>query len=410
MDRTEKNENVVSNPQIYSGFSHIGSCRAFIWYPKEEDGRYRFSFLDLCYSDSIETLRLRSDLYLCAASGEDYLVKDFQLTDVTNTKAIHGFAASISPLSENFIEVKAVLPNKEGMLSQNTQLKAIRTVSTMGTAIRNRKRLQLHETRETSGMLLAEIIKTPDAIINLLAVKSFDDYTYAHSINVATLALTIGHAMNLSKPDLQVLGTGALLHDVGRLRLDLAVLQKKGTLTDKEFEGIREHPRLGLEILKPCADLDPRVREIVLSHHEKFQGGGYPDGLKGKDIPLFARIVSIADVYDALTSPRPYRPPIKPYEAIRILLSNIDNQFDPEILAVFLKRVSLFPPGSMVRLSDGSVALVIRPNPGAHLRPIVRLVQDAKGNRAYTTGNLDLCQSPDLYVVGPVTEGKSSPP
>jgi len=219
-------------------------------------------------------------------------------------------------------------------------------------------------------------------------------------MNVATLALMVGHYSDLPQAYLKVLGMAGLLHDVGLLKIPLEVLNKEAKLTAEEFEQIRQHPQLGCDLVSPAADLDPRIRQTILHHHEKFQGGGYPKGLKGISIPLFARVVAIADVYDALTSPRPFRPAINPYDAVRILLSNAENQFDPEILSVFVRRMSLFPPGSMVRLNDGSEALVIRPNPGAHLRPIVRLVRDVDGKRAYTTSNLDLCQS-DLYVVGP---------
>lgn len=395
----EKNRIIIRNPQIYSGFCHIGSCMAFVWIPGDA-GEHQFIFQDLCYSDSIETLSLKKDLYLCAGTGEEFVVQDFQLDDVTNMKEIRGRASDIARLSRSFVEVKADLPDQKGMLSQKTQLKAIRTMSAMVNAVRGESRIQMRETQEAAGQLLGEIVHTPNAIINLMAVRSFDDYTYAHSINVATLALMIGHAMDLPQADLKILGMAGLLHDVGLLKLPLEVLNKETKLSEEEFEQVRQHPQLGYDLVAPVADLDPRVRQAVLHHHEKFQGGGYPKGLKGHSIPLFARIVAIADVYDALTSPRPFRPQINPYEAVRILLSNTDNQFDPEILAVFVRRMSIFPPGSMVRLNDGSEALVIRPNPGAHLRPIVRLVRDVEGKRAYTTSNLDLCQS-DLYVVGP---------
>ena len=401
----EKKRIIIRNPQIYSGFCHIGSCMAFVWIPGE-GVEHQFIFQDLAYSDSLETLSLKKDLYICSGTGEEFVVQDFRLDDVTNMKEIHGWASDISRLNRSFIEVKAALPDQKGMLSQKTQLKAIRTMSSMVNAVRGETRIQIRETQEAAVQLLGEIVQTPSAIINLMSVRSFDDYTYAHSINVATLALMIGHGMDLSPPDLKILGTAALLHDVGLLKVPLEVLHKETKLSEEEFELIRQHPQLGYDLVAPAADLDPRIKLTVLHHHEKFQGGGYPKGLRGSAIPLFARVVAIADVYDALTSPRPFRPEISPYDAVRILLSNTENQFDPKILAVFVRRMSLFPPGSMVRLNDGSEALVIRPNPGAHLRPVVRLVLDADGKRAYTTSNLDLCQS-DLYVVGPGTSAGS---
>jgi len=400
----EKKRIVIRSPQIYSGFCHIGSCMAFVWIVGEA-GDHQFIFQDLACSDSLETLSLKKDLYLCAGTGEEYIIQDFRLDEVTNMKEIRGWASDIAHLNRSFVEAKTELPDQKGMLSPKTQQKAIRTMSSMVNAVRGDARIQMREAQEAATQLLGEVSHTPHAIVNLMAVRSFDDYTYAHSINVATLALTIGHGMRMSPSEMKILGMAALLHDVGLLKLPLELLHKEAQLTEEEFEQVRQHPQLGYDLVAPAVDLDPRIKQTVLHHHEKFQGGGYPKGLKGHAIPLFARIVAIADVYDALTSPRPFRPQIYPYDAIRILLSNTENQFDPEILAVFVRRMSIFPPGSMVRLNDGSEALVIRPNPGAHLKPVVRLVRDMQGMRAYTTNNLDLVQS-DLYVVGPGTSSK----
>ncbi|NLI78410.1 MAG: HD-GYP domain-containing protein [Candidatus Riflebacteria bacterium] len=394
-------ETVISYPQIFSGFTHIGSCREFVWIPPDGSGEMKFVIRDLKCGDSFETLMLRKDLYLCAESGEEYVVKDFRLLDITDPKNIEGTAENFGVLADKFPEIKSSIPIQNAMISKPTQLLAIRSVSGLINAVEAQKRIPTRETREVAAQLVAEIANTPDAILNLLAVKAYDDYTYAHNVNVATLSLMIGHAMGLSRNDLHSLGVGALLHDIGKLRIARDLLNKVGALNTTEMEKIRQHPRTGYEMLLSSKEIGEWSRLIVLQHHEKFMGGGYPSGLKGNDISLMARIVAVADVYDALTTARPFRPAMSPYLSTKILLSNTESQFDPAILAVFLRRMSIFPPGSLVKLNSGAIAAVVRSNPGAMLRPVVRLQKDAQGREVNPSPEVDLLLANNLYIIGP---------
>ena len=166
-------------------------------------------------------------------------------------------------------------------------------------------------------------------------------------------------------------------------------------------ELIRQHPRTGYEMLLKSPEITEWSRLVVLQHHEKFNGGGYPSNLRGTEISMMARVVAVADVYDALTTARPFRPAMSPYLSTKLLLSNTDNQFDPAILAVFLRRMSIYPPGSVVRLNDGSLAAVARSNPGAMLRPVVRMMKDPHGRDITGTPELDLLFEKNLYITGP---------
>ncbi|HOY66203.1 MAG TPA: HD-GYP domain-containing protein [Candidatus Ozemobacteraceae bacterium] len=398
------NETVVSYPQIFSGFSHIGSCREFVWIHHPNAAECRFIMKDLHCGDSFENLMIRKDLFLCSESGEEYVVKDFQLLDISDPTNILGTAGYFGIMTDKFPEVKSSIPLQNAMVSKPTQLLAIRAVSTLISAVESEKAIPTRETREVAAQLIAEIARTPDAVLNLLAVRAYDDYTYAHNVNVATLSLMIGQAMGLSRNDLHSLGVGALLHDIGKLKVAKEILNKIGPLTPKEFDLIRQHPRVGYEMLRSSREIGEWSKLIVLQHHEKFQGGGYPAGLKGNEISVMARIVAIADVYDALTTSRPFRPAMSPYLSTKILLSNTENQFDPAILAVFLRRMSVYPPGSLVRLNTGVIAAVARSNPGAILRPIVRLLKDAQGLDVINTKEIDLLFEKNLYIVGPHTD------
>jgi len=394
-------ETSVVNPQIYSGFSHVGSCRFFIWIPGTRPEERHFLIKELKCSYSIDTLMLRKDLYLCAESGEEYLVKDFRITDISDSENIKGRAAVFSPLTVKFPEVKSSLPVENGLVSKPTQLLAIRAVSSMVGSVQAEMRINTRETRDAVAELISDISKTPDAVINLIAVKSYDDYTYAHNINVATLSLMMGHAMGLSRDDLHSLGIGALLHDIGKLKIALSILNKEGSLTEVEFDTIRKHPQIGYDMLLQSREINRKSLLIILQHHEKFGGKGYPGNLSGNDISLLARIVAIADVYDALTTARPFRQAISPYLSTKILLSNSENQFDPALLAVFLKRMSIYPPGSSVKLNNGAIAAVIRPNPGAMLRPVVKLLTDPQGRPIFSDEEIDLLVQQNLFISGP---------
>ncbi|HNW35265.1 MAG TPA: HD-GYP domain-containing protein [Candidatus Ozemobacteraceae bacterium] len=397
-------ETVVPYPQIFSGFSHIGSCREFVWIQQPDEADCRFIMRDLRCGDSFENLMIRKDLFMCSEAGEEFVVKDFRLLDITDPQNIVGTAHYFGIMTDKFPEVKSSIPMQNVMISKPTQLLAIRAVSTMISAVEAEKRIPTRETREVAAQLVAEIARTPDALLNLLAVRAFDDYTYAHNVNVATLSLVIGQAMGISRNDLHSLGVGALLHDIGKLKITKDILNKVGPLNQNELGLIRQHPRIGYEMLHSSKEIGEWSKLIVLQHHEKFQGGGYPDGLKGNEISVMARIVAIADVYDALTTARPFRPAMSPYFSTKILLSNTENQFDPAILAVFLRRMSIYPPGSLVRLNTGAIAAVIHSNPGAILRPIVRMMKDPQGQEIRNSVEIDLLFEKGLYITGPHAE------
>lgn len=226
--------------------------------------------------------------------------------------------------------------------------------------------------------VIEELLQNKNAKINLLDLKTFDNYTFQHSVSVAIYSILIGMSLNYSKDELKKLGMAAILHDIGKVLIPDEVLNKVGKLTDEEFSLIKSHSKKGYDYIKEHYYLEATVNAGILQHHEKYDGTGYPLGLKGDKISKFARIIAIADVYDALVSNRPYRRAMAPSEALEILYANSGTHFDPDMLNVFVRKIMPYPLGTIIRLSDNNIYIVIENIEGFNSRPIVRNVATNK--------------------------------
>jgi HD-GYP domain-containing protein (c-di-GMP phosphodiesterase class II) len=395
----------LNDVTIFTGYSYIGSCNEFVWIPGDRIGNRqmpsRFIFRNLKCEYDVEALMIRKDLYLRTPDGKEYVVNDFQLTDISDAEAVSGVARNFDLLFEKFPEMKGVIAGEKVVVSKKTQVVAFKAVSNIIHSVRSGYGIDVKHTRDVSEKLVEEVLQAPDAIMNLMDIKSFDDYTFTHNINVATICLLIGQTLGLPAEDMKELGEGGILHDVGKLKIPVSILNKDGKLTEQEFDEMKMHPSYGYEILSKSKGISSRAKLIALQHHEKFQGGGYPKKLKGNEISLFARICAIADVYDALTTDRPYRVAMTPYEAMKILNSGIDNHFDPKILTAFIRKFSLYPAGSLVKLNDGSYGLVLKNNPTSVIRPVIKILMDSNGHRVKERVEINLLEYKDLYIRGP---------
>jgi HD-GYP domain-containing protein (c-di-GMP phosphodiesterase class II) len=206
-----------------------------------------------------------------------------------------------------------------------------------------------------------------------------DNYTYQHSVNVAVLSLVLGVQLQLNQHELYTLCMGALIHDIGKVLIPKDIILKPGPLTEEEFKTIKEHTTKGYDYLRGCLEISAPSRIVALQHHEKVNGNGYPDNIKNKSINRFARIVAIADVYDALTSDRPYRKAMSPSDAVEYIFAHGDTQFDYEMVKAFSKAVVPYPPGTLVKLSTGDIGVVTTILPNFALRPQVKILK--KGSR-----------------------------
>lgn len=225
----------------------------------------------------------------------------------------------------------------------------------------------LRETRE-----IIALSEDPVHTFRMLRrVRRYDDLTYIHSLNVAILCHEFANWMRMSEEEQDELTLAGLLHDVGKMGVPGKIIKKAGSLTDEEFAIIRQHPQKGYDLLKHHP-LDERIKKVALMHHERCDGSGYPNGLKEDEIDDFAKIVAIADYYDALTSARVYREPRCPFEVFRMFQKE-EQKFDSTYLQIFMEGVASFYIGCQVVLSDNRTARIVDTNPTDQSNPIVKI-------------------------------------
>ncbi len=252
--------------------------------------------------------------------------------------------------------------------------------------------------RNVVGKIIDELLCVEDAVINLQDIKTLDDYTFAHSANVCVLSAITGISMGYDGVKLRELCLGALLHDIGKTKIPYELLNKPGPLTPEEYEEMKKHTKYGYEILKQSTDISVYTSYIALTHHEKFNGEGYPLGIKGKDIHEFSRIVSIADVYDAMTSDRIYRKRLSISDAVEYLVSLGNYHFDYEIVRKMIEHISIYPLGTYVSLSTGEIAIVVDTNKKYPNRPVVRLIKDVNGDFYNNLKEIDLTSYNSILI------------
>ena len=224
--------------------------------------------------------------------------------------------------------------------------------------------------------LASNIAVSIDASLWLTQLKKRDEYTAIHSLNVCVLSLIFGRALNLPENELNELGLGALLHDIGKMRVPLNVLNKPGKLTKDEFEVMKSHPGIGYELARQDKNLSHEVLTIIRNHHERLNGQGYPDNLAAEEISYFTKLVSITDVYDAVTSDRVYHDGMTPHEALKKMYEWMPNNFDEELIQAFIRTLGIYPVGSAVELATGHIGLVVKLNNTHRLKPVVMLIMN----------------------------------
>lgn len=221
----------------------------------------------------------------------------------------------------------------------------------------------------------------------LHSMNQYDDLTYIHSINVAIIANIFATWLNLGSEDREILTMGGLLHDIGKLKVSDKIISKPGKLTDAEYELIKTHTLQGYKILKD-KDLDPRIKECALMHHERCDGSGYPLGISSDSISPYAKIIAIADVYDAMTSARIYRGPLCPVYVVSVFEEEGFQKYDTKFLLPFLEHIATTYMNNRVRLSNGMEGEIVYLNPHRYSRPMI------KSGKTF----IDLTKNPDLYI------------
>ena len=224
------------------------------------------------------------------------------------------------------------------------------------------------------SQLVQTLAGESSGLIHINDIKSYDEYTYHHSLSVAVLSIAIGQVFGFSDDELKKLGRCAILHDIGKIYIPHEIVNKPRRLTAEEFNIVKEHSKSGAQYLKHNNIGDVELWTGVLCHHEKMDGSGYPAGLKGATIPLYSRIISVADVYDALTSYRSYRMPLVPSEALDMLVRDTHTSFELDIVQAFTQKLELYPVNTCVELSNTQTGVVV--DNSNSRRPLLRMLHD----------------------------------
>lgn len=235
----------------------------------------------------------------------------------------------------------------------------------------------------------SSVVRNPSALISLARLKTKDDYTYMHSVAVCALMVSLARQLGLDEATTREAGLAGLLHDVGKMAMPLDVLNKPGALTDAEFAIMRGHPTRGYEMLKDGSAVPPSALDVALHHHEKMDGTGYPAKLAGEQITLMSRMGAVCDVYDAITSNRPYKNAWDPAASLA-RMAQWNGHFDPRVFQAFVKCVGIYPVGTLVKLQSGRLAVVLDQNTTALTQPRVRVFYSTKSQMPIPTQILDL--------------------
>ena len=258
--------------------------------------------------------------------------------------------------------------------------------------------LSVANIRKTIQQMINDLLFSKDILGNLSEIQGYDDYTFHHSVNTTILALVLGLASGYSESKLIELGMGVLMHDIGKIKIPEGILNKKTPLTEEEFGEIKQHTTYGFNILRKNNDLSLLSAHVAYQHQEKWDGSGYPRGLKGSEIHEYGRLAAIADVYEALTSKRVYRNAIEPNAAYEFIVAQSNSHFDPQLLEVFKKHIAVYPSGSGIVLSNGQRGNVVRQNFAFPNRPFVRMFYE-KEEALVTPIDYNLAEVPSLMIV-----------
>jgi putative nucleotidyltransferase with HDIG domain len=311
--------------------------------------------------------------------------------DLDNEAELDAAYGTIDPRIEQFFE--------NFSLAKAIKHEAIEDVKELFRRVNASGEIDLGIAQNIASRLLGCLVKNPAALVSLSQLKDVDKDTFAHSVNVGILAMYLAiHTEYREK--IEDLGIGALLHDVGKSVMPIHILHKQGPLSDTEMQLMKRHPVVGYETLRRSGENRQSVLSCVRSHHEKVNGKGYPDGKRGPQINPHAMVTSIADIYDALTTDRPYRRAYNPKDALDLMLNRMASELEHSLLQCFAWVVGHYPVGSEIELSDGRIGTVLKHYATDPDKPTIMVHTAKNGRRLASPQILPLSSRPDLYIKG----------
>lgn len=263
--------------------------------------------------------------------------------------------------------------------AQKQRNEARRVVDEALEDVRLGRMIDTTQAREFIETLVDTVARDARTALWLTSLKETSAYTSLHCVHVCILSLAFGMHLGMSRQELTRMGIGALLHDVGKVRIPQRILDKEGPLTLAEFEVVKRHPQDGYDVISASGGVPPEALQVIRLHHERRTGTGYPLGLEGDRIPRHVLMVALADTYDAMTSDRPYRAGMDSDKTLQVIYNEVAEEFGADLVQEFIRCMGIFPEGSLVQLDNGAVGIVISSRPDARLQPVVLLVQAPDG-------------------------------
>lgn len=267
--------------------------------------------------------------------------------------------------------------------AKNLQKRAFRDIS-------NGKTIDVADFRNCADGIIDSVFRNQDALLCMSRIRDKDAYLLEHSVNVSILMSIFAKYLNMEESVIEQLATGALLHDIGKIQVPDAVLNKPGRLTDEEFVEMRKHVEYSRDILLQIEGISAISLDVAANHHERLDGKGYPASLSGEQISLYSRMIAIVDTYDAITAQRVYKSGQTSVKALKILLADSPNHFDPTLVKQFISAIGMYPPGTLVKLDSEKLALVLEHNPASLTCPVVKVFYHATKRHYLTPVTLDL--------------------
>lgn len=316
-------------------------------------------------------------------------------------------ASAGAPVAATAPAVRKLAFDEEIKHAARLRARAKRAVGAMFTEARMGKALDAGKAQELVGEIAASVERNPAALISLARLKTRDDYTYMHSIAVCGLMVSLARELGLDELQTRAAGVAGLLHDIGKMAIPLKILNKPGKLTDEEYTLVKTHPAEGHKLLLEGNGVGEAALDVCLHHHERIDGKGYPEGLKGDEISLFAKMGAVCDVYDAITSNRPYKNGWDPAESLRKMAGWSGGDYEERVFQAFVKCIGIYPTGSLLLLESGRLCVVVEQGESSLLQPRVKAFFSTRSNTHIKPELIDLSRrSCGDAIVGPQSADK----
>nr|WP_255555355.1 HD-GYP domain-containing protein [Enterovibrio paralichthyis] len=361
------------------------------------------------YVEQIESLRARTKM-----KKPGFIRRKETIDNLREKGVIYVYIDADQITSDEDIQYRETKVGKHSSISGNDEFSAAKELvdkskkqlSKLLNDIYENKPVDIEPVKEVSADIVDNIFERRDAVLWISGIREKSAYLLEHSMNVAFHLVNFGRFLDLDRVTLEELAIGGLVHDIGKILVRDEVLNKPGKLTDDEFIHMKEHQTLSVPVLDSIVDLPKISRDVSVMHHEKLDGNGYPNGLKGDELTLIGRMSCIVDIYDALTAERVYKPALSPSEAFKIMIGLTPFHLDADLLKKFIRCIGFYPIGSVVELSNGRVGLVCQENPDDLMTPTVKLFYSSRTTSFRDVEYIDLKKRPDLKIVRGITEAK----